>query len=263
MKNIFVEGIQGMGKSTLLRSISAEIPELHICWEGDYSPIDLAWCTWMTKEEYDQLLKAYESIREEIIKNTVKEDDKYIVSYTKIITDIPNFHREAEKFEIYNGRKSLQELKEIVISRYQKFSENGYLFECSFFQNIIEDLILFHQLSDDEIVEFYRELYGSINKEQFLLLYLYSDQLEETIKIIRKERSDNQGNEIWYPLMLEYLIHSPYGMQHGYKDFQDMIAHFKHRQQLELRIISEIVGESAMILPAKNWKVQEVITLIT
>lgn len=263
MKNIFVEGIQGMGKSTLLRSISAEIPGLHICREGDYSPIDLAWCTWMTKEEYDQLLKAYESIREEIIKNTVKEDDKYIVSYTKIITDIPNFHREAEKFEIYNGRKSLQELKEIVISRYQKFSENGYLFECSFFQNIIEDLILFHQLSDDEIVEFYRELYGCINKEQFLLLYLYSDQLEETIKIIRKERSDNQGNEIWYPLMLEYLIHSPYGMQHGYKDFQDMIAHFKHRQQLELRIISEIVGESAMILPAKNWKVQEVITLIT
>ena len=263
MKNNFVEGIQGMGKSTLLRSIIAEIPELHICREGDYSPIDLAWCTWMTKEEYDQLLKAYESIREEIIKNTVKEDDKYIVSYTKIITDIPNFHREAEKFEIYNGRKSLQELKEIVISRYQKFSENGYLFECSFFQNIIEDLILFHQLSDDEIVEFYRELYGCINKEQFLLFYLYSDQLEETIKIIRKERSDNQGNEIWYPLMLEYLIHSPYGMQHGYKDFQDMIAHFKHRQQLELRIISEIVGESAMILPAKNWKVQEVITLIT
>lgn len=263
MKNIFVEGIQGMGKSTLLRSISAEIPGLHICREGDYSPIDLAWCTWMTKEEYDQLLNAYEPIREEIIKNTVKEDERYIVSYTKILTDIPNFHREAEKFEIYNGRKSLQELKKIVISRYQKFSENGYLFECCFFQNIIEDLILFHQLSDDEIVEFYRELYGCINKEQFLLLYLYSDQLEETIKIIRKERSDNQGNEIWYPLMLEYLIHSPHGMQHGYKDFQDMIAHFKHRQQLELRIISEIVGESAMILPAKNWKVQEVITLIT
>ena len=135
MKNIFVEGIQGMGKSTLLRSISAEITELHICWEGDYSPIDLAWCTWMTKEEYDQLLERYEPIREEITKNTVQEDERYIVSYTKIITDIPNFHRDAEKFEIYNGRKSLQELKEIVISRYQKFSKNGYLFECCFFQN--------------------------------------------------------------------------------------------------------------------------------
>ena len=34
------------------------------------------------------------------------------------------------------------------------FAENGYLFECSFFQNIVEDLILFHQLEDDEIVEY-------------------------------------------------------------------------------------------------------------
>ena len=184
------------------------------------------------------------------------------VSYTKIITDIPNFHKELEKYEIYNGRKTLQELKELILARYRKFSETGYLFECAFFQNIIEDLILFHQLDDDEIVDFYRELYGVINKESFLLLYLYSDQLEETIQIIKKERCDNTGHEMWYQLMMEYLIHSPYGKKHGYSSFEDMISHFMHRQQLELRIIREILGDRAVILSAKNWEIDEIINHI-
>lgn len=38
MTNIFVEGIQGMGKSTLINGISKLLPKLHVCREGDYSP---------------------------------------------------------------------------------------------------------------------------------------------------------------------------------------------------------------------------------
>ena len=45
MKNIFIEGIQGMGKSTLLQAIAERLPELHVCREGDYSPVELSWCT--------------------------------------------------------------------------------------------------------------------------------------------------------------------------------------------------------------------------
>ena len=80
------------------------------------------------------------------------------------------------------------------------------MFECSFFQNIIENLILYYLLSDDEIVEFYRELYANLNQKDFLLLYLYSDNLEENIQTIKKERCDNLGNEVWYKLMLNYFI---------------------------------------------------------
>ena len=78
MKNVFVEGIQGMGKSTLINSIFTAIPEFHLCREGDYSPIDLAWCTWMSKEEYETVLKRYEPIQDEIIKNTVQEHEHFI-----------------------------------------------------------------------------------------------------------------------------------------------------------------------------------------
>jgi len=254
MKNIFVEGIQGMGKSTLVNRISREVTQYRVCREGDYSPMDLAWCTWMTKEEYESVLLHYEAIKEEIIKNTTKENDHYIISYTKIITNISNFHKDLEKYEIYNGRKSFEEMKEIILTRYNNFREMGYLLECAFFQNIIEDLILFHLLNDDEIVDFYRELYQCVDRQQFVLLYLYSDNVKENIDIIRKERSDNMGNELWYNMMLEYFIHSPYGEKHRCSNFEDMIAHFKHRQQLELRIINEVIGDNAIILPAKQWK---------
>lgn len=147
MKNVFIEGIQGMGKTTLLNSISAAVPEFYVCREGDYSPIDLAWCSWMSKEEYEAVLKCYRPIQNEIRKNTVQEQEHFIVTYTKIVTYIPNFYKELEKYEVYNGRKTLQDLKKLILSRYRNFSKNGYLFECSFFQNIIEDLILFHLLS--------------------------------------------------------------------------------------------------------------------
>lgn len=258
MKNIFVEGIQGMGKSTLVNRLAYTVPGLQVCREGDYSPIDLAWCTWMTKEEYEAVLKKYNSIQDEIKKRTVIDGEHYVVSYTQIITDIPNFHKDLEQYEVYNGRVSLEELKKIVFSRYQKFRETGYVFECAFFQNIMEDLILFHMLSDEEIVEFYRELYGLIDKENFVLFYLYSEDLEETIRMIRRERSDHFGNEMWYSLMLQYLIHSPLGEKCGYSTFEDMIAHFKHRQQLELRVLHEVIGENAVFLKSKEWEMEEI-----
>ncbi|GFI65804.1 hypothetical protein IMSAG185_01408 [Lachnospiraceae bacterium] len=262
MKNIFVEGIQGMGKSTLVNSISAAVPELVVCREGDYSPVDLAWCTWMSREEYEDVLKRYQAVREEIIKNTVQEREHFVIAYTKIITDIPHFHKDLEQYEVYNARKTFQELKELILTRYRNFSRTGYLFECSFFQNIIEDFILFHLLSDDEIVNFYGELYRYIDQEQFFLLYLYSDNLAENIEAIRKERCDQQGNELWYQMMWEYFKHSPYGKKHGCSTFDDLTAHFRHRQGLEMRIIREVLGDRAAVVPAKAWKTDEILSLI-
>lgn len=76
----------------------------------------------------------------------------------------------------------------------------------------------------------------AVNKESFLLLYLYSDRIEENIETIRKK--------------------------HGYSSFEDVIAHFRHRQRLEMRIIDEIIGEKAVVLLAKEWKTEDIIPVI-
>lgn len=257
MRNIFIEGIQGQGKTTLLNRIATAVPDLKVCREGDYSPIDLAWCAWLTEDEYFMVLNKYDEIRTELLQNTVQEANHYIITYTRIITDIPNFHKTMEKYEIYNGNIPLQDFKNIIIARFNHFSQMGYLFECSFFQNIIEELILFYEWGDDKIVAFYQELYKKIKEEDFLLLYLDSDILEENIRLIKRERCDDRGNEVWYLLMQKYLNNSPYGKRHNYSGFEDMLLHFKHRQQLERRIITEIIGENAVILQAKNWTLED------
>lgn len=251
-ENIFIEGLQGMGKSTLLQKIAGQRPDYKVCREGEYSPVELAWCAWMDRGQYAAALEKYAPLRGEIEACTYREEDHYIVTYTKILTDIPGFHKDLERYEIYNGRKTLEELEEIVFARYSRFHDSGYLFECAFLQNIVEDLILFHQLDDEEILDFYRRLYAVMPKEHFRLLYLYSDQIEENIRIIQKERSDGEGNQMWYPIMMDYLVNSPYGKAHGYQGFDDLIGHLRHRQQVELRIVREIAGDRARILPAKG-----------
>jgi len=252
MDNLFIEGIQGAGKSTLLSEIARQRPTYRVCREGDYSPVELAWCAWMDREQYAAVMEKYALIRGEIEANTFREGDHYIVTYTRILTDIPGFHKDLEQYEIYNGRRTLQELERIIFTRYERFRGSGYLFECAFLQNIVEDLILFHQLSDEEILSFYRRLYAVIPKEHFRLLYLYNDRIAENIRIIQRERCDDQGNQMWYPLMMEYLVNSPYGKVHAYKGFEDLVSHLKHRQQVELRIIREILGDRARIFPAKG-----------
>ncbi len=82
---------------------------------------------------------------------------------------------------------------------------------------MIEEFMLYHLLSDEEILSFYEKLFWGMNREDFLLLYLCSDRTKECIEVIRKERCDNQGNELWYPLMREYFVNSPYGAEHGCK----------------------------------------------
>lgn len=251
--NIWIEGLQGAGKSTLLQKIVTLQPDYKFCREGDYSPVELAWCAWLDKATYNAVLARYKAISEGIKQHTVQEGDHFIVMYTQILTDIPGFHKDFEQYEIYNGRKPFDEVKKIVSSRYAAFHDTGYVFECSFLQNLTEDLILFHEKSDDEILALYRELFAALDKETFRLLYLYSDDIEENLRIISKERSDIAGNSLWLPMMLEYLKHSPYGSKHGMGSFDDLIEHLTHRQELELRIVKEVVGEQAVILPSKKW----------
>ena len=102
--NYFVEGLQGSGKSTLVRKLSEKYPDHKAICEGEYSPVELAWCAYVDKETYNGIIKKYDNIRDEIVEKSHEEDGRMIICYTKIITDIPGFHKDLEQHEIYNGR---------------------------------------------------------------------------------------------------------------------------------------------------------------
>ncbi len=261
MKNIFIEGLQGTGKSTFLRRMAKELPEYTVYYEGDLSPLELAWCSYMTPEEYDAALDRYPDLAEEIRRWTVDEDGRKVVAYTRILTEYEGFHRHMENYEIYNGRRELAEFCEIVRSRMARYGGTGTLSECAFLQNIVEELILFAQWSDDEIVQFYRDLFDVVAKEHFLLVYMDSEDIEANVEKIKGERCDEHGRPIWFELMLAYLKESPYGKTHGYETGEHLCEHMRHRRNVELRIVHEVLGDKAVILQAKRWTEEDVASL--
>ena len=158
-----------------------------------------------------------------------------------------------EQYEIYNARVPFETFHDIIMNRYLALPDGRNLFECSFFQNSMEDMMLYYLMSEQEIVEFYREAYEILKPKGFQMLYLKSDHIRDNILQIKKERSDENGVELWYPLMLKYLQESPYGKMHGFDGLEDMIAHFERRCALEERIIREVLKEDCTVLKAKAY----------
>lgn len=259
MKNIFVEGLQGSGKTTLLRNLGEKLVGYHSYLEGDLSPVELSWCSYMTWEEYQKGLAAFPDLSAEIEKHTKREGDHRIIAYTRILADRRDFYQYMERYEIYNGRRSFEEFKMIILGRLEEFHETGTLSECAFFQNIIEELLLYYCKTEEEILDFYRELFSVVKQKKFRLLYLWSEDMEGDILKIKRERSDETGVEMWFPLMINYLNESPYGMEHAFHGVSDLAAHFERRRSVELRIIKEILGDTAMVVTAKNY---EIVTIV-
>lgn len=261
-RNIFIEGIQGMGKSTLSNRLAQNLKEYQVYHEGDISPVELAWCSYMTKEQLDKKIEKYPDFAEEIKSKTKQEGEYYITAYTRILAEQRAFYEDMEAHEIYNGRVSFAFFRDVIMKRYREFDGEGCIFECSFFQNSMESMMLYYQLSDEEIIAFYREAYELLKDKGFLMLYLDSEHVRENILQIKKERSDEHGNEMWYPLMMQYLKESPYGKKHSFEGLDDLIAHLERRRKLEKRIIDEVLKDSCIVLPAREYDLEQILEWI-
>lgn len=251
--NHFIEGLQGSGKSTLLGKMSELHPDCIVIREGDYNPVELAWCAYMTEAQYSEMLEKYPELRSEIGNKTFSEDDRRVVCYTQIHTDNNKFYKELEQYEIYNGRVSYEDFKRIVLTRFNNWRGKDTIFECSLFQNIIEDMILFRQASDEEIIDFYKNIRKALDVKAMRIVYLKAENIKQSIDIIRKERSDGNGNELWFPMLCGFFNDSPYAKSKGVKDEEGILAHLAHRQELELRICREVFSDNSVILRSKSY----------
>ena len=260
--NFFVEGLQGAGKTTLVQQLSANLPEYGVFREGDFSPVDLAWCAYVTEEQYNNVLLKYPTLHTEIKGKTVAEDDHKIICYTQILTDVPDFHRKMERYEIYNGNLDKESFENVIFNRFNKWNGEGQIFECSVFQNIIENQMLYLMMADDEILSFYRRLKIILMDKPYSIIYLDMEDIPNGINIIRKERSDDKGNELWFPLMIRYIEESPYGKEHALAGPGGLLKHLERRRALEHRIIDEIFKEKTIVVKSKDFTLNDILALI-
>ena len=249
--NFFIEGLQGSGQSPLLPQLADKYQDHMVFHEGDYSPVELAWCTWMDQKAYEKALCDYPSLRAEIEEKTVTEGAHKVMRYTQILTDIPGFHKDMEQYEIYNGRIPWETFRETVLGRFRAWQGTNQIFECSIFQNIVEDMILSRVMTDEEILTFYREVRAALEGKDYRILYLRADDIEQNIRLIRKERSDEHGNELWFPMLMGFFEHCPYAEAKHKGGEADLMEHLHHRQDLELRLCRELFPDHATILRSK------------
>lgn len=257
--NYFIEGLQGAGKSTFVRRLSEYLKDYQVFHEGDYSPVELAWCAYVTKEQYDDIRETYPSLYEEIEAKTVTEKDHRIICYTQILTEIPGFHKQLEQYEIYNGNFDRESFEKVIFERFGRWQGEGQIFECSIFQNIIENQMLYFMMTDEEILSFYAKLCQVLADRPYRIIYLDVEDIAGAIEVIRKERSDDDGNELWFPMMIKYLEDSPCGRKYGLKGLSGLVAHLEQRRNLERRIASEIFKEKAVVVKAKEYELGNIL----
>ena len=256
--NYFVEGLQGSGKSTLVRKLSDMCPGCTAVREGEYSPVELSWCAYVDEEKYHRIQEKYPDLSTRIRENTYPEGDRRIICYTKIVTKDRDFYRDLEQDEIYNGRVPFDVFRSIVLGRFRQWESDRMIFECSLFQNIVEDMILFRQAGDEEILAFYRQVQKALGGKEYRIIYLRAEDVRGNLETIRRERTDEQGNEIWFRMMLGYFNDCPYARARGLKGEEDLIRHFIHRQDLELRLCGEVFPDRSVILESKDHSEEDI-----
>ena len=102
----------------------------------------------------------------------------------------------------------------------------------------------------------------TLDGKDYHIVYLKADDVRGNLEVIRKERSDDQGNELWFPLMMRFFNECPFSKERGLSGEEDLINHFIHRQELELRICKEVFEGKYSVFSSKKYKDEDVLGVL-
>ena len=117
-------------------------------------------------------------------------------------------------------------------------------------------------MTDSEILDFYKKLKNFLSDKSYKIIYLDMDDISGGIDIIRKERCDNNGNELWFPMMIRYVEESAYGKKYNLTGLEGLLRHLEKRKALEHRIIDEVFQKDTVIVKAKNYIMDDILELL-
>lgn len=201
---IFIEGISGVGKSTMTTLMGKELTKLGYkttCYlEGDSkNPLDLFWVTYLTRNEYESVLLSYPEFSNELSKNSIMESDYVLVRYQtrrlKFYSHKLYEYLKAHEF-CYRPQTpiSFTKYKEVFSILWKRFSEGWeeeqeyYIFDGSLMHHQINDMIRNYNVSENEIIKHLTALLGILQPSNTVVFYLSSHNVEERMMGVGKIR---------------------------------------------------------------------------
>ncbi len=259
-KLILVEGLPGSGKSTISKRIASYLQDRGIdakCYnEGDAHPADFAWCAYLSKKNYDALRNEFPQYAKELEKHATMSSDHVIIPYLnlKLNEDGRALREKLEHYEIYSGKLSSEDFLQLHVDRWTAFcqqaqeSDSVHVFECAYLQNHVNELLLFHEASNDSIIDYQKQLIKTVKPLNPVLFYLAQKDVPSATKKIASIRvSKNPNARNWIDFVIDYLADSPYGRTHSIKDIDGVIDYFVHRQSVELQAVDSLSLTSSVL----------------
>ena len=264
---ILVEGIPGAGKTTTARKIKDKLidegKEAILYEEGMSHPADMAWNACLKEDEYNDFIKKCSEMwegskksisKEELIsriqRQTRIEDNNVILAYTKI--DFPedcywSLIGDVASKEICDGRKSLDEFRDIHLRRWSKFAEqallndNIYIFECAFLQNHIFELLGVYEKSDEEIYLYLKILLETVKSLSPSIVYIEPSSVEDIIIQAANERKSPEGSgPDWIDEVANWVSNMNFGKSHNLKGIEGVFYFCKERLRIDKLMIEKL-----------------------
>lgn len=264
---ILVEGIPGAGKTTTARKIKEKLidegKEAILYEEGMSHPADMAWNACLKEDEYNDFIKKCSEMwegskksisKEELIsriqRQTRIEDNNAILAYTKI--DFPedcywSLIGDVASKEICDGRKSLDEFRDIHLRRWSKFAEqallndNIYIFECAFLQNHIFELLGVYEKSDEEIYLYLKSLLETVKSLSPSIVYIEPSSVEDIIIQAANESKSPEGSRPdWIDEVANWVSNMNFGKSHNLKGIEGVFYFCKERLRIDKLMIEKL-----------------------
>lgn len=260
---ILVEGLPGSGKTTLSKKIASylrEWRETNHYNEGEAHPTDLAWCACVPSEQLEAIYERFPEYRPHMEAHMTVEDGVAIIPYTRFPIEDQEFYALMESFELYDHRVGFETFCELHLKRWQRFAEAALteasinVFECAYLQNHINELLLFHEMSEVQIESYLLRLIDTVHKLNPVIIYLDHPDVSHSLRQVSDARVDSNGERVWMDRVIAYIESCPFGKSHHLKGFEGMVAYFEHRKSIELRLMQQLPVKAHVVTHDGDWE---------
>ena len=253
-KIFIIEGLPGIGKSTLLNNKYKSLNSLYHCEcyrEETTQPLDLFRQAVLLKSVLNSKIESFlqrhpyckSSFESWLNRNSYSIGDYVFVAYTQIDCNnepVKEFAATLKRYDLGDGRSSLEQYTYYHKMVWKNFIEKiydpqkVYLSEGALFHNQLFDLIGFYKLSDLQLCEYYNELLAEIKDVDIRIIFIGANDTELLLHQTFQIRPN------WYSQLENWLMYAPWAKEEKLQGEIGMISLYNRIQNAHLMLQKEL-----------------------